>query len=603
MFHKLINFIKNTSLVFKLSASILLTILIGSFLLSIFISNYSKPLLKEQVISAAYKALGEVNHNIAQGADIAEQSLVNTARILELKNNVSDDELELLAQAGLESITEQYGHFYEFFIYVFPKNGELSNGVFYHSYIKNNEMHTLNWKETGFAQDREWLKYALKTGKIHWTEPYMAEDKNDEVNIPEGESQNVAQTPDFTYWVAYPEDADKAELLRQLIDRLYAVLGIEKAWSTLEGMHFELETDLEETAYHFRTERIREFGFMPRDEAAALFANVNVEKEAENIRKNISAELYIQPYPATSKLETALAKVDDTPAGDSYFARILSQIPNLEPIRIQLLSIAQQIATFDGYQPHEDQGFDDSMLLAVSYANIGLEYTSQHEDEVAKRILIHTPLKKLVTLGYSLTLELQRKAQILVSRGHLSIIEDQKMSLLTTSQRDAIEGLLIDRPRPGSSALTPFISMNDIKEAAAVIADVATRELFFGEALHKQRDDISLLAYTHELVHGVENIFFDNVAITWLTRKALKCEEPWDVFMTDDLPSRDVVIEAIQPKNILSLFKSSLPSSTVAALTRFAHQLKAFVDESWPESQKYPDPKLVNVIVIAERDE
>ncbi|MCR5261231.1 MAG: SpoIIE family protein phosphatase [Candidatus Gastranaerophilales bacterium] len=177
MFKKLISFIKNSSLVFKLSTSILLTILIGSFLLSIFISNYSKPLLKEQVISAAYKALGEVNHSLAQGADITEQSIVNTARILELKDSINDDDLNLLAQAGLESITKQYGHFYEFFIYILPKHRELSNGTFYYSYIKNGEIHTLKWKETGFAKNREWLTSALNTGKIHWTEPYMAENQ------------------------------------------------------------------------------------------------------------------------------------------------------------------------------------------------------------------------------------------------------------------------------------------------------------------------------------------------------------------------------------------------------------------------------------------
>ena len=178
MFNKFIRLLKDSSLAFKLSASILLTILIGSSLLSVFISNYSKPLLKEQVISAAYKALGEVNHNIAEGADIAEQSLVNTARILELKNNISEEELEQFAQAGLEAITEQYGHFYEFFIYIPPKHGELANGIFYHSQIKNGKMQTLKWKETGFAQSREWLKYALEKGKIHWSEPYMAEDAN-----------------------------------------------------------------------------------------------------------------------------------------------------------------------------------------------------------------------------------------------------------------------------------------------------------------------------------------------------------------------------------------------------------------------------------------
>ena len=173
MLNKFINFLKNRSLVFKLSASILLSILIGSFLLSIFISHYSKPLLKEQVVSSAYKSLFSINHNIAQGADIAEQSIVNTARILELKDRPSDKELNILAEAGLKSIREQYGHFFEFFIYVPPKN-ELSNGIFYNSYIKNGKIETINYKESGFAKDREWLKEALSTGKIHWTEPFFS---------------------------------------------------------------------------------------------------------------------------------------------------------------------------------------------------------------------------------------------------------------------------------------------------------------------------------------------------------------------------------------------------------------------------------------------
>ena len=93
--------------------------LAGSLSLSMFISNCSKPLLKEHVISAAYKALGEINQNIAEGADIAEQSIVNTARILGLNTKPSDEMLKLLAQAGLESIREQYGYFYEFF-YIYP---------------------------------------------------------------------------------------------------------------------------------------------------------------------------------------------------------------------------------------------------------------------------------------------------------------------------------------------------------------------------------------------------------------------------------------------------------------------------------------------------
>ncbi len=175
MINKINIFFKNRSLVFKLSVSILLSVLIGFFILSLFISNYSKPLLKEQVVSNAYKALADVNHSIAQGADIAEQSLVNTAKILSLNSKPSDVQLKILAQAALEAIREQYGHFYEFFIFI-PSKDKTANGTLYHSYVKNGKIYTVSWKEQGFVKDREWLKAAINSGKIHWTEPYISID-------------------------------------------------------------------------------------------------------------------------------------------------------------------------------------------------------------------------------------------------------------------------------------------------------------------------------------------------------------------------------------------------------------------------------------------
>ena len=431
---------------------------------------------------------------------------------------------------------------------------------------------------------------------------YVSENKDDEVDIPEDAGQNVAQTPDFSYWVAYPEDPDKAELLRQLIDRLYAVLGVEQAWSTLESMHWEMESDLEENAYRFRTERIREYGYMPRDEAAAIFAKVSVSREVDEIRHFTDADLYVKPYPSSAHLDTAIARLDESKTAGCYFESMLQHVANLDQIRVQLYAVAQQIATFDGFQPHETEGFDDSMILAVANINLGLEYASGRDDALAIQILHHVPLHRLCTLGYNVTLELQHKAKLLVSRGHLSIIEDSQTSLLTNAQRDAIAGMLQERPRPAESTLTPFISADDIREGAAVIADVATRELFYGEGLHKTKDDISLLAYTHDVIQGVENINFDNVAVTFLTRKYLKADDAWNVFTTKSLPHRADVLKAIQFSEIRPLFKSNIPESSEIALRRFASQLQALVNENWPETEDLPDPQLVNCIVIAEDD-
>ncbi|MBR2069442.1 MAG: SpoIIE family protein phosphatase [Candidatus Gastranaerophilales bacterium] len=171
MLNKLINFLKNRSLVFKLSVSILLSVFIGSLLLSIFISNYSKPLLKEQVISSAYKALASVNHNLAQGADITEQSLVNTVKILSLKKSSNEQELVLLARAAHEAILEQYGNFYEFFIFI-PSKDKNHKGHLYNSYLKNGKVEIKSWEEHEYVKNREWYNAAINSGKIHWTEPY-----------------------------------------------------------------------------------------------------------------------------------------------------------------------------------------------------------------------------------------------------------------------------------------------------------------------------------------------------------------------------------------------------------------------------------------------
>lgn len=432
---------------------------------------------------------------------------------------------------------------------------------------------------------------------------YMAEDKNDDVDIPEDESPNVTQTPDMVYWIAYPEDTSRAEVMKSLVDRIYAILDVDKAWSYIEAMHWEMASDLEERCYQFRRERIREYGFMPREEACAVFASCNIEHEAERIRTQSGEDLCASAFEQPERFENAIAHLKPAEVDDTYFSHILSTITNVEPIRIQLLALAQRIATADGFQPHEEQGIDDAMLLAISYINIGLEYTSRCNDELATQILRKSALSKLFNIGHNVTLELHRKAKILTVRGHLSIIDDSPLSLLTNSQRDCIEGLLEGRPRPVLSSLKPFKSMLDVAAAAQIIADIALREVFFGEAAHKTKDDIAMFAYTHELYLGVEEINFDNVAATWILNKRLELDEPWRPIKMSELPCRDAAINALSPESIRAFYKSSLDETTASSQTRLAHQLTAALIDAWPASQKKPDPRVMTALIIENEED
>ena len=163
LFDKIRNFLINRSLVFKLSASVLLSVVAGSLLLSLFVSNYSKPILKEQVISSAFNALGELNANITQGAAIVEQSIVNTANILNTNARPSDKELSDLTLAALRSIEQQYGYFYEFWIYI-PSKTQEESATMYYSCFKNGKEKILRplWTRNGY------LKFSLcLDGKHH----------------------------------------------------------------------------------------------------------------------------------------------------------------------------------------------------------------------------------------------------------------------------------------------------------------------------------------------------------------------------------------------------------------------------------------------------
>jgi hypothetical protein len=72
--------------------------------------------------------------------------------------------------------------------------------------------------------------------------------------------------------------------------------------------------------------------------------------------------------------------------------------------------------------------------------------------------------------------------------------------------------------------------------------------------------------------------------------------------MENDLPKRCDVIQAVSEENIFSLFRSNLPESSHDALKRFAHQMRAQLDEYWPQNQEYPDPRLMPMLLIAQCD-
>lgn len=428
---------------------------------------------------------------------------------------------------------------------------------------------------------------------------YASEDRNDEVQIPDEENHIVRKSPDFTFWIAYPKDEEKAAVLQALVDRLYVTLGVERAWSVLEAMQWELPTDLEEKAYYFRNGRMQELGFPAYSEAAQIYAPVDVEKEAQKLRSTHAQALQAGTLQDGGKLYEALQSIEQSHLHNAFLNQVLQHFEPLPLIKSQLLHLTNAVAIADGWDAANIEDYPEILLAAMSNINIGLEYLAQRDIEAACELLKTVPLKKIFTLGFNLTTSLAQKLRTLMARGQMSIIEDEPMSLLTEEQRDHINGLLQEKPRPAFSTLLPFECLADIEHSARLIADLAFCELFFYGILQKTRDDLARIAYENDLTGGVESVHFDNLALTYFVHRSRKDKDLWQPFNDKNYPSFQELLDSVQPAVCVQDIKGTEPG-VGQGLVRLLQRLRTQISNEYPQDNATPDQRFLNLVLCVE---
>ncbi len=331
----------------------------------------------------------------------------------------------------------------------------------------------------------------------------------EEGEIPADMPANAELSPDNAYALVYPDDEDTAALLRAVVDRLYHVdQGL--AWSLFEAVRWELTAEMEETAYRFRTSRLEEYGFVERTEALGVYTAVD---PVELRRRFEEGKLEAKPSISPPDTLDVPAVIRDNADDEFYFFTILETLGDdqLMQLTAELVALANRTMIADGIEPGEIETGREVIRRTAGFLSLGLGFVARADDETARRVLDTIPLRKLFRVGYSISTNLQQKADQLQERPTLSLIEGVPYSLLNPDETALFEGLTEVRPTFGrdSETFELFHHQDQVDEAALRIGMVAFKQLWLFGVTDHSVEDLANMVYEGELLNDPDSVTFD----------------------------------------------------------------------------------------------
>lgn len=270
------------------------------------------------------------------------------------------------------------------------------------------------WEKWNFSTVKafEWLGYLLEAGEDVVVEQLPRMDLellilmlDNEITVGGGIGELLSddeRTADYdhsfdnVYFITFRNN-EHARAIGAFLDIIFRndrelYLGL------MEGVKGELESELEEIAYRFRSGRLADLGFPELEDALALYARIDPASFTVTGEKHYRGEAERSLFlPA--------------PGGvDSLLQRALSRSGS-EEIDQELSFLVNCALVADGSALHDRDAMEGVFLRVHGYLNIALEYLIGGDEEKAAELLTSEYLKRLFQLGFSIVLGLQGNAR------------------------------------------------------------------------------------------------------------------------------------------------------------------------------------------------
>ncbi|MGC4115481.1 MAG: DUF6178 family protein [Myxococcales bacterium] len=255
--------------------------------------------------------------------------------------------------------------------------------------------------------------------------------------------------------------------VKRLLDELYAEDPFKTA-RLLEAVRWETPSELEETAYRWRSGRMQDLGFPELQEALSFFA-------------------FIDPDAALPVLDKAPAVPDSfllarvVPQG-SFFDRAAALVSDEERsiLERQIVTVLNAVMVVEGVDPGDLEQAERALVAARDTLSLGLEHASKGDASAASVLLVTAPLKRVFQVGVSLGLKLKYRADRLMKAGQASLPGSKDEPLFDRPLDAAIRGVRRKRPQlavaledasASPEKLRTFRDRGDIERAAQALAE------------------------------------------------------------------------------------------------------------------------------------
>ncbi len=424
---------------------------------------------------------------------------------------------------------------------------------------------------------------------LFFKKSFVAVELVEDGEIPAGMPSNTELSPDNAYALVYPEEQDIAALLRALLQRIYD-LDMGLAWTLLEAVRWELASEMEETAYRFRTSRLEELGFVERTEALEVYALVQPVKLRERWESGEWEAKVAAVIPDDLQVP---AVVRASTGEDLFFFEVLETVEDgeaAEALLSELAVLSNRTMLADGIEPGELESGQEVVRRTTGFLSLGLEFLSRGEEDRAREALSTVALKTLFQVGHSIAQNLRQKSRHIEDRPTLSLVEGVPFSLLSPDEAALFEGLQDLRPSYARDRyeFEVFNRQKQVDDAAVRIGMVAFKQLWLFGVQQKTVEELAPLVYEGSLKNEPDRVSFDvffatAVATLLVAGKAelrgLTVEE------LGELPAKlrersweEDMLGAFEP--VIGPILVAMPAATARLATRWLEEtLERLVDE------------------------
>ena len=259
----------------------------------------------------------------------------------------------------------------------------------------------------------------------------------------------TVETPEGKYLLEIHAEGVEAPALRQILQDLIGENPFESV-RLIEAIRWEIPSELEETAYQFRSGRLNDLGFPSIEDAATLFSRVEVG----------------QPPPAAPGLVAERRTVD-------FVSSALEGLSDLERgnAEEEVIGLANAVLVAEVADPGDLAAVRRAQEMARDYLNLAFEHATGGDAARATAVLRDTPLRRLFQVGFTLTLRLKFRADRLAKdastrAGGLPLFLDEEWAALSALRRKRPLRAL---KTPGAEPV-PFRSGWELAEADALLS-------------------------------------------------------------------------------------------------------------------------------------